>query len=72
MKQVDLKPFIPDNRNGKFNSDLFQGTIIESMGLGKYCVNIMFLGVAPKSRVVGTNEEALKLEAEIWRAMSDE
>lgn len=72
MKQVDLKPFIPDNKNGKFNADFFMGTMIQNYGLGKYAVAIIFMGITPMSRVVGTNEDALKLEAEIWAAMSDE
>ena len=72
MRMVDLKPFIPDNKNGKFNADFFQGTVIQNFGLGKYAVAILFFGVSPQSRVVGTNEEALKLEAEIWEVMKDE
>ena len=68
--RVDAKRFLPDDRNGQFNSDLFVGTIIQSFGIGKYAVQMIFLGMAIPSKVVGTHEEAEMLEKEIWEAMT--
>jgi hypothetical protein len=66
---IDLKQFLPDDKNFKANGDLMLGTTIQNFGIGKYSVQMVFLGMAIPSRVVGTFEEAEKLEAEIWAVM---
>jgi hypothetical protein len=66
---IDLKQFLPNDKNFKANGDLMLGTTIQNFGIGKYSVQMVFLGMAIPSRVVGTFEEAEKLEAEIWAVM---
>lgn len=67
--QVDLKEFIPDDKNFKANSNLFMGTTRQSFGIGKYVVQMLFLGMAIPSKVCPTDDEAKELEAKIWEKM---
>jgi len=63
----DLAKWIPNNKNFKANEKLLMGTTIQSMGdLKGYTVQMVFLGMAIPSRVVGTFEDAVAIETEIW------
>jgi len=69
MARVDLKQFLPSDKNFQANGDLMLGTTIQNFGLGKYSVQMVFLGMAIPSKVVGTFEEATALENKIWKAV---
>jgi hypothetical protein len=69
---VDLvkEGWVNTDKNVKMNSTFFMGTTIQSLGdLKGYSIHIMFLGMAIPSKVVQTNEDAVKLEADIWAIM---
>jgi hypothetical protein len=70
--KVDLKPFLPSDKNFKAEGDLMMGTTIQNFGLGKYSVQMIFLGMAIPSKMVGTNEDAVALEEEIWKAVKND
>lgn len=70
--RVNLKPWIKEDKNLDMNSEFFMGTTIQSMGdLKGYTVQILFMGMAVPSHVVQTNGDALKMQDEIWRAMTE-
>ena len=70
--KVDLKPFLPNDKNMIVNSSAFIGTTIQSYGdLKGYSVQIVLFGLAIPSRRVQTNEAAKTIENDIWTAMTD-
>ena len=70
MRQVDLSRWMNNDKNGKFNSDLFMGTMIQSLGeLKGYIVQIIFPDLAIPTKKYATNEEAVKAEYEIWESI---
>lgn len=67
--RVDLKPWIPEDKNVQVESSHFIGTIIQQLAIGNYKVQMLFPTLAVPSRSYATNEEALKAQDEIWAAM---
>lgn len=68
--QVDLSRWMNSDKNGKFRSELFMGTMIMPLGqLKGYTVQIIFPDLAIPSRVVQTQDEAKQIEREVWETM---
>ena len=68
--KIDMKKYINDDKNFKVRSECFIGTIVaqaDKTKIGGYIVQIIFEGgLAVPTRQVGTFEEAVNLESEIW------